>query len=170
MRMSDYAAQYKIEVNQYFNTCAICSIVVNNIPIMKICFSSLFLLVLISAHSHSATWQDISEGWQLDTASIVQAKGGKVRFWVREKSSPEKIANLKKALQQVGENKNFSKYAYTSSMFQLNCAERKIGLSSVVFYDKSDRVIFDFYDENPTMEAIAPNSQGENIIPYVCKQ
>lgn len=140
------------------------------IPMMKKYFPFLVLLVLISSYSHSATWQDISHGWQLDTASILQIQGGNVRFWVREKSSPEKIANLKKALQQVGENKNFSKYAYTASLFQLNCVDLKIGLSAVVFYDKSDRTIFDFYDQNPTMEAIAPNSQSENIIPYVCKK
>lgn len=127
-------------------------------------------MIFISFNSHCATWEGVSEGWELDTSSIHKANSGNVKFWVRETSSQEKIANLKKTLQKVGENKNFSKYSYTLSMFQLNCAERKIGLSSVVFYDKSNQIIFHFDDEFPTMEAIVPNTEGENIIQYVCKK
>ena len=130
----------------------------------------LILLTIISFNTYSATWEGVSEGWELDTSSIHKSYNGNVKFWVREKSSQEKISNLKKTLQKVGENKNFSKYSYTLSMYELNCKERKIGLSSVVFYDKSDEIIFHFDDEFPTMESIVPNTEGENIIQYVCKK
>jgi hypothetical protein len=52
----------------------------------------------------------------------------------------------------------------------LNCSERKIGISSNVSYDKSNNVIDRLENEFPDMESIVPNSEGENIIKYVCKK
>ena len=126
--------------------------------------------MLVSFNSYSATWEQVSTIWELDTSSIHKSNNGNVKFWVREIYTKDKISNFKLIQQKYGIKKDFSRYSYTLAMYELNCSERKIGISSNVSYDKSNNVIDRLENEFPDMESIVPNSEGENIIKYVCKK
>jgi len=126
--------------------------------------------MLVSLNSYSATWEQVSTIWELDTSSIHKSYIGNVKFWVKEVYTKDKISNFKIIQQKHGIKKDFSKYSYTLAMYELNCSERKIGISSIIFYDKSNNVIDRLEIEFPDMESIVPNSEGENIIKYVCKK
>ena len=130
----------------------------------------LLLTTLLSFNSYSAEWKEVSNIWELDTSSIHKSYNGNTKFWVREVYTKEKISNLKKIQQKHGIKKDYSKYSYTLSMYELNCSERKIGISSNVSYDKNNEVIEKMDFEFPDMESIVPDSEGENIIQYVCKK
>ena len=128
------------------------------------------ILMLLSLNSYSASWEQVSSIWELDTSSIHKSYNGNVKFWVKEVYTKDKISNLKKIHQKHKIKKDYSKYSYTLSMYELNCSERKIGISSNISYDKSNEIIERFEIEFPDMESIVPNSEGENIVQYVCKK
>lgn len=127
------------------------------------------LVLLISQNSYSATWERVSESWELDKSSVHKNSYGRMNFWVREKSPTDRIEELKNVLKEYKMGKDFSKYSFTLSMYEVHCRNRTIGLKSSVFYDKDSNVIYRYEQQFPDMESIVPETEADNVLQYVCK-
>lgn len=129
----------------------------------------IILVLLFSQNSYSATWEPISDSWEIDKSSVHKNSYGRMNFWIREYSSKERIQELSNVLKEYKMRKDFSKYSFTLSLFEIHCKNRTIGLKSSVFYDKDSNIIHRYEQQFPDMESIVPETEGSNAFQYVCK-
>jgi hypothetical protein len=127
------------------------------------------LVLLISQNAYSATWVKVSDVWEIDKSSIHKNSFGRMNFWIREFSSNDRISEISKVLTESGVSKDFSKYSFTLSMFEIHCKNRTLGLKSTVFYDKDSKIIYRYEQQFPDMESIVPETEASNVLKHVCK-
>lgn len=130
----------------------------------------LLLLIFLSFKSYPADWKYIKGGFIVDTSSIQKLPNGNFKVWFKNILDPDVLADMLNEHKKIGYYKDYSKYFYSLTLYEINCSQRLLQVRSGIDYNFDLNIIDSFNITVDNFTPIPPGTAGEMNMKFVCKK
>ena len=112
-------------------------------------------------------WTPIGAGSAVDQQSIQRRSDGLIQAWQRDWLLPNVRKQLEADLRKIGTIVDYSDYGYSIKLWVYDCRNKRLAVVAGADYSTTGEVI-NFFDVEPALTSILPDSGGEVTSKYVC--